>query len=114
MKIKCNKLNDDASDKCPEEGVVDDDLNGIVCSNAIKTHDVDKQENKKFNDVDKNEMISSVSPTTPQDVSVDPLQPLIAPTEGVARAENNENNDDQVGISYFEESEGEPNLADEI
>ena len=31
-----------------------------------------------------------------------------------ARAESNENNDDQVGISYFEESEGEPNLADEI
>ena len=98
----------------PKGAFVDDDLNGIVCSNAIKTHDVDKQENKKFKDVDKNEMISSVSPTTPQDVSVDPLQPLIALTEGVARVENNENYDDQVGISYFEESEGEPNLADEI
>ena len=69
--------------------------------------------NKKFYNVGNKTMISSASPTTPQDVSVDPIQPLIAPTAGVARAENEENNqDDQDGDSYFEESEGEPNLAE--
>ena len=70
-------------------------MNGIVRSDAIKISDVNKA-NKKFNDVDKNPTISFVSPTTPQDVSVDPIQPLIVP--------NNEN-DDQVEIPYFEESE---------